>query len=421
MKLWVCIFLLWIHTLYAGFFFPDKKPVLREGPRMDITYEKSEAFSLLNEIREAMGMNTLSYNEQLTHAAQAHADYLIRNHTDSHDEVTGLPEFTGVKPVDRAWHAGYLSSQVSENLSTQNRSAKESIDGLFSAIYHRFGFLDVSIDEIGVGVTQDAREVKYTAFVYLMGNSALNALCHDSPFKGYGYYVYHVCRDQEHRISQKHFDKAKNSSKWLNPKIILYPYDGQEDVPPAFYAEIPDPLPDYDVSGFPVSVIFNEYFFHKVKLKSFDLYDDTGKKVTPVRVLSHETDPHKKFTRYQFALFPLKRLKYDTEYHARVIYTYKKRKYEKRWSFHTRKPLEQLIRISKPQETVILEKGKSYLLYFVPLDAHDVLKDIVFPDDIDLSFIDNNTLKIKIDSGDIDDFTLRSGKRVLHVKMKDSY
>jgi hypothetical protein len=184
---------------------------------------------------------------------------------------------------------------------------------------------------------------------------------------------------------------------------------------------MPDPLPDYDVSGYPVSVTFNDYFFHKVKLNRFDLYDETGKKVTPVRLLSQENDPHGKFTQYQFALFPLKRLKYDTEYHASIVYTFQNKKYEKHWSFHTRKPTETLLRIKHAEETITLEKGKSYFLYFVPLDAHDILKDMIFPDEIGLSFVDNNTLKIDIGSGDIDDFTLRSGRRILHINVRRSY
>jgi len=418
MKRWFIAFLMMTYLLQAGFFFSEKKPVTRLNPPMDIAYEKSEAFNLLNEIREAMGMNTLLYNERLAQAAQAHADYLVANHASSHDEIEGLKGFTGAKPVDRAWRAGYHSSQVTENLSTQNQSAKASIDGLFGAIYHRFGFLDVSIDEAGVGVAQNMNDTKNSAFVYVMGNSALNALCQDAPFKGYGHYMYHVCKDMEHRISQKRFTKAKNSSAWLNPKIILYPYDGQEDVPPAFYSEIPDPLPDYEVSGFPVSVIFNDYFFEKVKLQSFVLFDENGKEVSPVRILDMKHDPHHRFTANEFALFPLKRLKYNTRYHAQIIYVEKGREISREWYFRTKNPKEKLFRITERETTVEIEREKSYLLYLVPLDGHDIVKDVVFPDDIDLSFVDNNTLRVTAMSKESDDFTLKCGRRIIHVKVK---
>ena len=170
--------------------------------------------------------------------------YLVVNGESAHEEIPGHKGFTGVSPKERALRAGYDSSFVSENLSTKNNSGKSSIDGLFSAIYHRFGFLDPAIDQIGVGATQNPSNTAQSAFVYLMGNSELEVLCNAPGFKGSGKYVYKVCRDPGHCIAEKKFKKALNNNKQHNPKIILYPYDGQEEVPPAFYSEVPDPLPD---------------------------------------------------------------------------------------------------------------------------------------------------------------------------------
>lgn len=405
--------------LYGGFFSDEKKVVVRTQPAMDIAYEKSEAFSLVNQVREALGMNTLMANGQLAKAAQAHAEYLVKNRSSAHTEVEGLPGFTGVHPADRAFHTGYLSAFVIENLSTQNKDAKSSVDGLFSAIYHRFGFLDVGIDEMGVGVAQQYSDTKNSAFVYVMGNSELNALCHEPSFRGSGRYIYHACKDPEHRIASKSFEKAQNSSKWMNPKVIFYPYDGEEEVPPAFYSEVPDPLPDYEVSGFPVSVTFNDYFFHKVKLRSFKLFRGDGSEVTKTRLLSGKNDPNRRFSKFEFALFPLERLAYDTDYRAQISYIYKGREVTKSWHFHTTKPLEKLIYIKEKEATVKLVRGKGYWLYFVPMDGHDTLSDILFPEEVDMAFIDNNTLRISPLGEEVDDFTLRSGRRTLHVEVVD--
>ena len=120
---------------------------------MDVSFEQSQAYSKLNSIRDALQLTRLSSNELLTNAAQAHADYLVANKDSSHYETQGKAYFTGKAPLDRAFHAGYNASSVSENLSTHNYDAQSSIDGLFAAIYHRFGFLSPSIDEIGIGVT----------------------------------------------------------------------------------------------------------------------------------------------------------------------------------------------------------------------------------------------------------------------------
>jgi hypothetical protein len=405
--------------LQAGILSTKEKLVVRKAPPMDVAYEKGEALSLLNEIRESMGMNTLIHNDQLALAAQAHASYLVRNGVTTHDEVPGRPGFTGRTPAERALKAGYLSTQVSENLSTKNRDAQSSIDGLFSAIYHRFGFLDVSIDEAGVGVSQSMKNTDESAFVYLMGNSHLNALCQEPSFKGYGKYVYGVCRDKKHRIAQKRFLSAKDTNKIYNPRVVFYPYDGQEDVPPAFYGEIPDPLPDYDVSGFPVSVTFNDYYLKKVELLSFKLYKGE-KEVAPVRLLSYGNDPHRRFTKHQFALFPLKRLEYDTDYRAEIVYKEKGKKRSVSWHFHTRKPKEPMFRIAKREGSITIQKGRSYLVYLVPLNGHDMIKGVTFPEDVDVRFLDNNTLRITLMSDNAESFDIKSRHRTIHVRVKQS-
>ena len=415
---WLIAMVIMTVALQAGWFSPEKKLVVRHAPPMDVSYEKREAMSLLNEIREAMGMNTLVHNDQLAQAAQAHADYLVKNRVTSHGEIPGRPGFTGRTPAERALHAGYLSTQVSENLSTKNRDARSSIDGLFSAIYHRFGFLDVGIDEIGVGAAQDVHHTENSAFVYVMGNSYLNALCHERAFKGYGRYVYGVCRDKRHRIAQKRFLEAQDANRRYNPKIVCYPYDGQKDVPPSFYDEMPDPLPDYEVSGFPVSVTFNAYFFKRVELVSFTLTRSDGKPVGPLRLLSAKNDPNGRFTPYQFALFPLHRLEYDTEYQAKIIYKEQGRKMSRSWYFHTRKFSEPILRITKQEATITIRPHKSYLLYLVPRNGHDVVKSATFPEDLYVEFLDNNTLRIKLMSENGRSFDIKSKKRVIHVNVK---
>jgi uncharacterized protein YkwD len=415
----VIILFLSAYILQAGFFSsPEKVTVVSKMPPMDVEYEKGEALFILNEIRETMGMNTLMPNTQLQIAAQAHADYLVRNHTASHSEIQGLLGFTGETPTDRAFRAGYLSSWVQENLSTQTRDARHSVHGLLSAIYHRFAFLDVGIDEIGVGLSQDTKDPENNAFVYVMGSSYLNDLCHEKSFKGYGRYLYHVCRDESFRIAQNHFDEAKNANKINNPKVVVYPYDGQQEVPPAFYSEIPDPLPDYEVSGFPVSVTFNDYFFDKVELLEFKLYKDGDKAVNSVRLLNHDTDPNDRFSQFEFALFPLERLAYDTDYKAEIVYREKGKKNYLSWQFHTRVPGERMLRITTKEVTITIKKDESYLLYIVPLNAHDVIKGVVFPDDVYVRFVDNNTLRLKLMSQRSKSFDIKSKYHTIHVNVE---
>ncbi len=52
-------------------------------------------------------------------------------------------------------------------------TAKESINSLMTAIYHRFGILSFSKNEVGIGFTNDPKILKRN-FVYDMGSSRLN-------------------------------------------------------------------------------------------------------------------------------------------------------------------------------------------------------------------------------------------------------
>jgi len=219
---------------------------------IDEKFETSKALQYLNDIRDEAGMLRLDQNQQLQISAKNHANYLIAHDIIGHEETPYKEGFTGKNSSDRAMKVGYKTSLVSENISSMQRNYKESIDELFSAIYHRFGFLDFRIDEIGIAVTQKSSDRSKIAFVYNMGIGPLQRLCSQKSFEGRGKYVYNICADKNFKIKESHFNKAIDSNKIHNKKIIVYPYDEQSDVPPVFFDEIPDPLPRHDVSGFPI-------------------------------------------------------------------------------------------------------------------------------------------------------------------------
>jgi len=395
-----------------------KEVIIRTVSPMDTVYEKSNARTHLNSIREAIGLNTLVQNDFLADAAQAHADYLVHNKISSHYEMEGLSGFTGIKPSDRALYANYASSSVSENLSTHTYDAKASIDGLFSAIYHRFGFLSFGIDEIGIGVAQEKRKTSNSAFVYEMANSNLERVCREKSFSGEGKYYYKLCKDISHRVSEKIFKNAQNANKRHNPEIVVYPYDGQDEVPPVFYDEDPDPLPEYEVSGFPISIEFNDYFYKRVKLLSFMLYDENNKEVEDVYFMSQENDPNHHFSALQYALFPLKRLAYDTQYKVEVSYEVNDKVERLNWAFTTQKPLARLHVVYSDEATLHLEKGESHTLYFPPHNAHDVLRHIQFPQDVEIKFLDRNTLELTVANENLNEFYIKSEEKSIHILMK---
>ena len=393
-----------------------KEVVLRKALPMDVSYETTEAQSYLNRIRSKMNMLTLSTNDSLKKAAKAHAHYLTSNKESTHEEIEGHNNFLAVKPVERAFKSGYNSGHVSENLSTSNHTAQQSVDGLFSAIYHRFGFLSTSINEVGVGASQDEFNSNNSAFVFLMGNSDLNGLCAGKSYRGQGSY-WKSCKDTSHHIKEKDFLEAMNYGKQNNPSLILYPYEGQKEVPPVFYSEVPDPLPSYDVSGFPISVEFNDYYYKKIALLSFTLYDQRGNTID-VHLMDKANDPHQRFTDKQFAIFPLKRLEYNARYRAEIVYRVKDKIEKHSWYFYTKNITEKFHIVEKLYDNLTIVPKKSYVIYFRPVDAHDVMTDIEFPQDVDVQFLDNNTIKLTLMSDELDEFIINTGTKQLRITVQ---
>lgn len=397
---------------------PPKKSktiIIYAPPIEDLDYEKSSAFSYIDSVRDAMGMNQFISNDALEIAAQNHAAYLIANNEKSHFEKKGLAKFTGVAPINRAMYAKYDTLSVSENLSTGQKSGKESIDGLMAAIYHRFGFLSPSIDEMGVGASQDEGNSSNSAFVYLMGNSRLNDLCQEESFSGTGRYAYKVCRDEEQRIDIKSFRLAKTYNQKHNPEVIVYPYDGQNEVPPAFYNEDPDPLPDMEVSGFPISIEFNSYFHKSVSVYSFRLFEADSNREIEVRYMDKGSDPNNRFSDKQYAIFPLQRLDYNSRYRAELSYIKNEQEYDVVWGFETVRIEEKLYTIDKDDQEVEVEAGRDVVLYFKPKNSSDLLKNIHYPSSVFVKFIDNNTIVLSVPDGFDRNFTIDTGTRKVTV------
>ena len=105
------------------------------------------------------------------------------------------------------------------------------------------------------------------------------------------------------------------------PTLVTWPPAGADDVPPAFFIEEPDPLPDREVAGYPLSVQFNPGSVQRVEIRGFSLYREPAvgrDPIAPTRLLDRHSDPHEVLTAFEFALFPLDRLDWATRYRAVV-------------------------------------------------------------------------------------------------------
>ena len=376
-------FIMGSFTLFAIYlYYLSATPVLpqlqiKDVPTMNVQSEEEHALNYLNELRTGAGLIPFQSQAQLNRAAKNHANYLTNHLTFGHKEDVNHEDFTGEFASSRVSYAGYASPQVIENVSTHNLSYKESVNGLFAAIYHRLAFLDFRSDAIGIGISQNSHKKSQTAFVYDMSSNALEALYKKTK-----------------NITSKKLAMALEGNKKLNKAVVIYPFNQQKEVPPAFFDELPDPLPEHKVSGFPISISFNSFYHKEAKLLKFELYDNEGVQVDETLIFDHKTDPHKRLGKLDFVLFPLKRLEWSRQYHVKFVAILDKKTITKEWSFSTQQFNIPLHIVKKDNELFKMKSNDAHVFYFPPSSKIDLLHNITYPANIDIEFIDKNTIKL---------------------------
>ncbi len=381
------------------------------------SFDINDGYQQLQQIRRQAGMLLFKRNIEIEKATQGHANYLAQHHLNGHIQSSSLSGFTGERPVDRILTTQYPTNSISENVSTGQTSVKSSIDDLMSAIYHRFGFLDPSKDEVGIGIQLDNTSSR-GSFVYNMGDSLLGDLCEKNSFTGTGSFFPDICKNGN-KIGSNEYHNAADRMKARNPEVIVWPANGANDIPPAFFEESPDPLPDFSVSGYPISIEFNDFYVSEVQLKRFQLFDQDGIEITHTRLLSEENDPNQSFNANQFVLFPLERLNWDTRYRVEISYLSKGIEKTKQWQFQTRKPANaNVFNIQGQNETIRIGSGSIFAVYISPTSPQDnsvgeVNASFSAGSQITLDFADSNTLLIRYQGqvGDTANITTSKGKQ----------
>lgn len=373
-----------------------------------------DAYDEVNEARRAAGMTAFHHNDNLAKAAGLHARYLVTNKLSGHGQRKGDVGFTGSGPMERALAAGYRSRRVSENVAQGQATSTEALDGLMAAIYHRFGFLDPEVDLLGIGT---AGRGELRTYVYDMGNAALSRLCYGRPFEDYGRYYYGVC-EPDIRIWVEDFDGQLEESAAQNPAYVLWPLPKASDIPPAFFEENPDPVPDLEVSGYPISLNVNEHKVEQVSVHAFHLFNvETGREVPNIRQLDQATDPNHKFTEYQYAWFPEQRLNWNTQYRAELSMTLDDKPVTRVWTFRTRALDEPFYTIRGQGETLKAARNGYVTVYIPPDGRFSEMGQIRYryPQGVTVKtdFIDRNTLKVRVkgEPGSEVKFTTGSGHR----------
>jgi len=360
--------------------------------------EQQGALTYINSLRQKSGLIKFKSNKKLSKAAKSHASYLVRQQKHGHYEKKGWKGYTGRTPSDRVLRAGYASKAVMENVTENAKSYHHSIDILFAAIYHRFVFLNFENDEVGIGSASTKKKRRVTsAFVYNAGSSEISRLCKRSYLmENNTYYVQNICSNNDKLIPRHLYEQKQDKVRRENSKLVLYPYPGAKNVLPVFYTENPHPLPGSKVSGYPVTVQFNPLFYKNVKLKKFRLFDDKGKRVKKVKVLTSKSDKNHRLTKLQFALMPLKRLEYAKTYQVKFEAVADGKTVKKSWRFTTKRPKGTLHKITKRKTTLKAKRGEKVALYFEPKSNKDVLDCISYTDKLHITCEDHNTLLLTI-------------------------
>jgi uncharacterized protein YkwD len=261
----------------------------------------TDGYAWINYRRAQVGVAVLSRNSLIDKAAQGHSDYQRINNTITHQQTAGLQGYTGASLSDRLTAAGYRTtapSAIGEVISaTSNTSGFYQAEELITAIYHRYVIFDPRFREIGTGSATVSGS--YTYFTADFGASGgYNAL-------GRG-------------------------------NIATYPISNQTGVPVNFYSdtEAPDPVPDQNLVGYPVSVHADGSGTDTIVVRSFTIAPRGGAALG-TRLLSYEAGTNNN-VRNAAAIIPLAPLTAATTYDVSFNGTVAGVAVSRSWSFTTK-------------------------------------------------------------------------------------
>lgn len=258
----------------------------------------TDGFNWFNYRRQQAGLSILARNALIDAAAQGHSDYQRLNNTITHEQSTGKTGYTGATPQQRLAAAGYRLAGA--NISGEVISAAGQASGfyhaeeLIAAIYHRFVIFEPVFREMGTGAASSGNYTYFTADFAASGGFG--------PGVGRG-------------------------------NLAHYPATSQTMVDPSFSSdsEAPDPVPDRNEVGYPISVQGD--IMSTVTVQTFTVRPRGGADL-PVRLLSNTLDSHT--PKSAAAIIPLAVLKSNTLHDVSFTGTVDGMTVSRNWSFTTR-------------------------------------------------------------------------------------
>lgn len=256
--------------------------VAEAGAPAQVGDTSTDGLNWFNFRREQAGLSILTRHSLLDSAARKHSEYQRLNGVISHEQQPGSPGFTGASLGDRLKAESYPFQQSSyaygEVISAStNPSGVIAADALVTAIYHRFVILEPIFTHAGAG-----RATEPGSYTWFTTNFAADGL----------------------------------SSGLGEGRFITWPVASQTNIPRLFMtdSEIPDPLPEQNAAGYPVSI--HADITSTVSVDQFTLRQSGGT-VLPARLLSSESDSNT--AESVAAIVPLSVLSANTVYEAHFI------------------------------------------------------------------------------------------------------
>jgi uncharacterized protein YkwD len=259
----------------------------------------TDGFNWINFRRSQAGMPTVTRNAIIDVAALGHSEYQRINNVVTHEQTPGKQGFTGQTLLDRLTNAGYLFTNTNHAYgevisATANQNGAYMAEELITAIYHRFVIFEPIFKEVGTGAASTSSGYRYFTADFTANN-------------GYG-------------------------PGLPTGTVAVWPFNGQTGVPVNFLSdyEEPDPVPNINEVGYPISVHAN--ITATVTVQSFTVRPHGGAALS-VRTLSRAADPQT--PQSAAAIIPLARLAPATTYDVSFTGTVNGLPVSRDWSFTT--------------------------------------------------------------------------------------
>jgi len=377
-------------TIYAVLF-----SIFIGSPSLLVAQNHNDPYRFLNHYRVLSGLKKFQKSVVLEKSAQNHADYMAFTHVISHFQSGKYQLFTGKTAADRAKTVGYESRTVTENISVGQKNFPESIAALFETLYHRLLFLSLIQNEIGI-----ADQNQQTGFfVYNIGNSQLNRLCSYSGIINSSSYYTNVCNHLD-RIPVKQLDAIETTARKDSPLLVLWPPDLSNIATIGFWEELPNPLRENQISGYPITVQLNPFFYRNIQDVEIELFEFYSKSNIPGKLITKQNDRHVKLSDHEFSFFPNQLLNWGTRYQVVFKFTANNMRQIKKWTFQTRKLAFPMISISGDQELILLNPDKTYLIEIEAHKTDDMIKQLKWEFEADVQlYVDkvySNLLELKL-------------------------